>query len=306
MTYIQWMLDALPLEKLTGCRIEAARRQLRARNPLRTATGRMLRIRDRQGPFRNQVRRRDRRLQSRHTMGNLRRTLKRGQHNEKIDSCGRRRCDPDLLRTETRCRLAFQRQRPERMDRRARGDSTLHPSTEFTVEDGAIFALGKASATSEPKYRTPTIGSMPNGAGPIRRPTAASSCTSSATASGRTATNASYGTAKPGDLIHSSGTESAELRAHSTLISTPETRALDGETGRRMEHGRDRLLGQHGSPCTSTASFRTGSPVRRNRQGFIGLQSEGGPVQFRNIILTPLDCRGSRTLPPGVGITLGK
>jgi hypothetical protein len=26
-----------------------------------------------------------------------------------------------------------------------------------------------------------------------------------------------------------------------------------------------------------------------NRQGFIGLQSEGGPVQFRNIILTPLD-----------------
>lgn len=75
-------------------------------------------------------------------------------------------------------------------------DSTLHPSTEFTVEDGAISLSGKFGyIRTEIPYADYRLNA--EWRWPIRRPTAASSCTSSATASGRTATNASYGTAKP-------------------------------------------------------------------------------------------------------------
>ena len=121
MKYIQWMLDALPL---------------------RTATGRMLRTRGRQGPFRNQVRRRDRRLQSRHTMGNLRRTLKPDSIMKKsilavavaaiLISCGPKPAAISLFNGKDLNGWTAVLE-----------DSTLHPSTEFTVEDGAISLSGK-------------------------------------------------------------------------------------------------------------------------------------------------------------------
>ena len=93
---------------------------------------------------------------------------------------------------------------------------------------------------------------------------------------------------KAGDLIHSSGTESAELRADSTLIILP-----------KLEPSTEKPVGEWNTAeivCSdSTITVHVNGQLQNrltglsNRQGFIGLQSEGGPVQFRNIILTPLD-----------------
>jgi len=93
---------------------------------------------------------------------------------------------------------------------------------------------------------------------------------------------------KAGDLIHSSGTESAELRADSTLIILP-----------KLEPSTEKPVGEWNTAeivCSdSTITVHVNGRLQNrltglsNRQGFIGLQSEGGPVQFRNIILTPLD-----------------
>lgn len=86
---------------------------------------------------------------------------------------------------------------------------------------------------------------------------------------------------------------------------TPETRALDGETGRRMEHGRDRLLGQHDHRArqrpASEPAHRSVEPSGIHRPA---KRRRPRPVPQHHPHSARL--RGSRTLPPGVGITLGK
>lgn len=84
------------------------------------------------------------------------------------------------------------------------------------------------------------------------------------------------------------GHGSAELRADSTLIILP-----------KLEPSTEKPVGEWNTAeivCSdSTITVHVNGQLQNrltglsNRQGFIGLQSEGGPVQFRNIILTPLD-----------------
>ena len=132
-------------------------------------------------------------------------------------------------------------------------DSTLHPSTEFTVEDGAISLSGKfgyirteipyADYRLNAEWRWPDSATNSGIFLHIQRDGIWPNCYECQLWNG-----------KAGDLIHSSGTESAELRADSTLIILP-----------KLEPSTEKPVGSSArtarSPCTSTASFRTGSPV---------------------------------------------
>ena len=166
-------------------------------------------------------------------------------------------------------------------------DSTLHPSTEFTVEDGAISLSGKfgyirteipyADYRLNAEWRWPDSATNSGIFLHIQRDGIWPNCYECQLWNG-----------KAGDLIHSSGTESAELRADSTLIILP-----------KLEPSTEKPVGEWNTAeivCSdSTITVHVNGRLQNrltglsNRQGFIGLQSEGGPVQFRNIILTPLD-----------------
>lgn len=99
-------------------------------------------------------------------------------------------------------------------------DSTLHPSTEFTVEDGAISLSGKfgyirteipyADYRLNAEWRWPDSATNSGIFLHIQRDGIWPNCYECQLWNG-----------KAGDLIHSSGTESAELRADSTLIILP-------------------------------------------------------------------------------------
>ncbi|MFR3489761.1 MAG: family 16 glycoside hydrolase [Alistipes ihumii] len=89
--------------------------------------------------------------------------------------------------------------------------------------------------------------------------------------------------------MHSSGTGKRRVAGRLDADHTPETRALDGKTGRRMEHGQEIVCSDSTITVHVNGQLQNRLTGLSNRQGFIGLQSEGGPVQFRNIILTPLD-----------------
>ena len=166
-------------------------------------------------------------------------------------------------------------------------DSPLHPSTEFTVEDGAISLSGKfgyirteipyADYRLNAEWRWPDSATNSGIFLHIQRDGIWPNCYECQLWNG-----------KAGDLIHSSGTESAELRADSTLIILP-----------KLEPSTEKPVGEWNTAeivCSdSTITVHVNGQLQNrltglsNRQGFIGLQSEGGPVQFRNIILTPLD-----------------
>ena len=165
--------------------------------------------------------------------------------------------------------------------------AVLHPSTEFTVEDGAISLSGKfgyirteipyADYRLNAEWRWPDSATNSGIFLHIQRDGIWPNCYECQLWNG-----------KAGDLIHSSGTESAELRADSTLIILP-----------KLEPSTEKPVGEWNTAeivCSdSTITVHVNGQLQNrltglsNRQGFIGLQSEGGPVQFRNIILTPLD-----------------
>ncbi|MFQ8827848.1 MAG: family 16 glycoside hydrolase, partial [Alistipes sp.] len=154
-------------------------------------------------------------------------------------------------------------------------DSTLRPSTEFTVEDGAISLSGKFGyiRTEVPyaDYRLNAEWRWPDSATNsgiflhIQRDGIWPNCYECQLWNG-----------KAGDLIHSSGTQSAELRADSTLVILPK---LEPSTEKPVGEWNTAEIVCSDSTITVHVNGRLQNRITglSNRQGFIGLQSEEAP-----------------------------
>ena len=172
-------------------------------------------------------------------------------------------------------------------------DSTLHPSTEFTVEDGAISLSGKfgyirteipyADYRLNAEWRWPDSATNSGIFLHIQRDGIWPNCYECQLWNG-----------KAGDLIHSSGTESAELRADSTLIILPKLEpSTEKPVGQHDHRARQRPASEPAHRSVEPSGIHRPAKRRRPR-----------PVPQHHPHSARL--RGSRTLPPGVGITLGK
>ncbi len=183
-------------------------------------------------------------------------------------------------------------------------DSTLHPSTEFTVEDGAISLSGKfgyirteipyADYRLNAEWRWPDSATNSGIFLHIQRDGIWPNCYECQLWNG-----------KAGDLIHSSGTESAELRADSTLIILP-----------KLEPSTEKPVGEWNTAeivCSDSTDHRARQrPASEPAHRSVKPSGIHRPAKRRRPRPVPQHhphsarLRGSRTLPPGVGITLGK
>lgn len=95
-------------------------------------------------------------------------------------------------------------------------------------------------------------------------------------------------TGRAGDVINSGGAMSDEYRNDSTLMIVP-----------KMHPSNEKPQGEWNSAeivsSDSTLAVYINGELQNklsglsNRQGYIGLQSEGGPIQFRNVTISPLE-----------------
>ena len=93
---------------------------------------------------------------------------------------------------------------------------------------------------------------------------------------------------RAGDLINSGGADCAEYRADSTLMIVT-----------KMNASNEKPVGEWNSAeviCddSTVTVYINGELQNRitgvsNNKGYIGLQSEGGPIEFRRVELTPLE-----------------
>ncbi len=95
-------------------------------------------------------------------------------------------------------------------------------------------------------------------------------------------------TGRAGDLINSGGSDCAEYRNDTTLMIVP--KMVPSNEKPVTEWNAAEIIC---TDSTVTVSIN-GTEQNRitgisNKSGHIGLQSEGGPIEFRNVVLTPLN-----------------